>query len=532
MKLKTYQAYTMAEALAAVKQDLGDSAVILNTRTFKRSRLLGLRRTTIVEVTATTEPSKRRNVKTSTSAPRHSPHAGSAGASRMGGHNEERGALSDRHLAAQRAYGGHAMHQPSTASQPADDNATEQVSDQERTRRFAQQLLEQKLGGPEGTVQTVNSDEVTNLAKSPPASGRRNNEGVVHKQAKSASNSPTTNKHEPGSARRFVLTPSSEQPLTHSPTHPPTVSPAQNGSDRDDPMQEELSAIRDMVGRVLQHQTRGYRTPTPTMPSHLFDMYLKLIGQDISEELADRVINDVRDELTADELDDEASIRRAVRRHLADYIPVAEHPVPDKSPDDRPLTIALIGPTGVGKTTTLAKLAATFKLRRNMRVGLITSDTYRIAAVDQLRTYANIIGVPLEVVLTPAEMQQAVHRLSDNDVLLLDTAGRSQNDASRLDELKMMIGACRPHEVHLVLSGTASEKVLLREAEAFGEIGADKIVLTKLDEAVSFGMLVNVMRLLGKQLSFVTTGQEVPDHIEPGQPDRLAGLVLGEPLHT
>jgi flagellar biosynthesis protein FlhF len=117
-------------------------------------------------------------------------------------------------------------------------------------------------------------------------------------------------------------------------------------------------------------------------------------------------------------------------------------------------------------------------------------------------------------------------------VILIDTAGRGQNDTSRLTELREFLAAAAPHEVHLVLSSTAGEKVLMREAEAFGEIGIDKIVLTKLDEAVSFGMVVNVVRQAGKRLSFITTGQEVPHHIEPGRPERLAELILGGCVHA
>ena len=296
-------------------------------------------------------------------------------------------------------------------------------------------------------------------------------------------------------------------------------------------MRDEMSAIKRMVGEVLQRQVTGGGAPTPTMPARLFDMYLRLIGQEVSEELADRIVNDVRDELSGLELEDEPTVREAVRRHLADYIPTAEEAVAVRSADGRPLTIALVGPTGVGKTTTLAKLAASFKLRHHRKVGLITADTYRIAAVDQLRTYANIIGLPLKVALTPAEMRQAVESLRDCDVILIDTAGRSQNDAGRLEELAQFVAAAAPHEVHLVLSGTAGEKVLLREAEAFSAVGVDKVVLTKLDEAVSFGMLINVVRRIGKELSFFTTGQEVPDHLEIGRPERLAELVLGTEVH-
>jgi flagellar biosynthesis protein FlhF len=258
-------------------------------------------------------------------------------------------------------------------------------------------------------------------------------------------------------------------------------------------------------------------------------MYTKLIGQEVSKELAQQVLAQVQRELDATELNDADALRTAVADHLSELIPVAKEPTRLASPDDRPLTIALVGPTGVGKTTTLAKLAATFKLHHHRRVALITADTYRIAAVDQLRTYANIIGLPLHVALTPNEMRQAVESLyGEVDAIFIDTAGRSQNDHGRLEELKAFISAADPHETHLVLSGTASEKVLLKEAEAFSQVGVDRVILTKLDEAVSFGVLVNAVRQIGLELSFFTTGQEVPDHIEPGRPERLAALILEE----
>jgi len=298
------------------------------------------------------------------------------------------------------------------------------------------------------------------------------------------------------------------------------------------PMREELSAIRQMVGQVLERQNVSGGTapkagPSANMPRALFDCYLRMLSQDVSEEFADRIVASVRDELGPERLDDPELVRQAVQRQLSAAIPVATEPVRLTPSDGRPLTIALVGPTGVGKTTTLAKLAAAFKIHHGKRVGLITADTYRIAAVDQLQTYANIIGLPLRVALTPQSMSAAVASFVDCDVILIDTAGRSQNDRERLDELRAYLESARPHEVHLVLSGTASEKVLMREVDAFSKVGVDKVVLTKLDEAVSFGMLVSVIGRVGKKLSFITTGQEVPDHIEAGQADRLAALVMG-----
>src|SRR5690606_35907242 len=120
----------------------------------------------------------------------------------------------------------------------------------------------------------------------------------------------------------------------------------------------------------------------------------------------------------------------------------------------------------------------------------------------------------------------ACEALAACDVVLIDTAGRSQNNHGRIAELKEFLHAARPHETHLVLSSTASENVLTSTAEQFGVVNPNRLIFTKLDEAVSFGVLVNIIRRVNTRLSFVTTGQEVPDHIEPGHPERLARLIL------
>ncbi len=264
------------------------------------------------------------------------------------------------------------------------------------------------------------------------------------------------------------------------------------------------------------------------MPEALFNEYVGLIQNEVAQEIADDLCDRVRRDLNEAQLADAAQVRTSFRRHLAALVPVAPDSMLVRPSDGRPFTLALVGPTGVGKTTTVAKLAAAYKLRHQRRVGLITTDTYRIAAVDQLRTYANIIGLPLKVALTPAEMAEACRSLAHCDVILIDTAGRSPNDGARLEEIRAFAKAADPHEVHLVLSSTCSEQVLMRTIERFSAVEADRVIFTKTDEAVSLGVLINVMRKAGKELSFITTGQEVPDHIEAGSPERLAALVLGE----
>lgn len=598
MRLKTYQAYTMAEALAAVKGDLGDDAVILNTRTFQRGGLLGIGRKTIVEVTATPAADAAAAARAEDATPRaRQTQAQRAYADRksVAGANGRPPAviearqmtdasssvLRTRRLAmameekmrraeaaapqpSQPAAAARPQPQPPAAKAPLIETAAVQVAVgtpvaakassapgmsptiplapvngpatpmQSAARRFVMSpadgsgrivLSEPKPRASEAKAESERHEGTSNGSSS--TSGPRNGNGVVSIAAPPRSHEapPVEVVAAPGSqpgsspvlARRSIV---EMKPIA------PASEPAAD-------MQEELAAIKALVSKVLERQAMDpVASAAASMPAALFEMYLAMVRQEISNELADHVVRQVRAELGDAAMDDPAMVRPCAVKHLASMIPVAPIQAMERPADGRPLTIALVGPTGVGKTTTLAKLAATFKLRLDKNVGLITCDTYRIAAVDQLRTYADIIGLPLEVVLSPEEMERSLRNMAGCDVILIDTAGRSQNDSGRIRELRGFVAAAAPHQVHLVLSGTASQRVLLQEASAFAEVGVQKVVLTKLDEAVSFGMLVNVIRQVGKELSFFTTGQEVPDHLEIGKAERLAALVLGDRVHS
>lgn len=295
-------------------------------------------------------------------------------------------------------------------------------------------------------------------------------------------------------------------------------------------LEDELHSIKRMIGRILSTSSQSAGARQGSMPDALFEHYLALTEQAVASEIADEIVGRVRDELSAAELGDAEIVRETMLREIAKLVPAAgDSPLPRRPADGRPLTIALIGPTGVGKTTTLAKLAAVAKLRHGRTVGLVTTDTYRIAAVEQLRTYADIIGLPLKVVACPGEMRGALESMSGCDVILIDTAGRSQHDGERLSDLRAYLDQADPHETHLVLSTTSAEGVMLRAAERFAQLGPNRLILTKLDEAVNFGVLLSVTRSAQLKLSYVTTGQEVPDHIEAGRPERISRLILGGP---
>ncbi len=262
----------------------------------------------------------------------------------------------------------------------------------------------------------------------------------------------------------------------------------------------------------------------PDLPQALFHLFTDLIERDVQEELARELVARVQEESSDEDLQDRLLLRSRVARLVEREIEITG-PL-TVTPGTRRV-VAMVGSTGVGKTTTIAKLAAIFRLKRQHRVGLITVDTYRVAAVEQLRTYAEIIDLPMEVVSTPHQMREAARRFSDLDLVLIDTAGRSPKDQIKIQELRALLGEASPDEVHLVLSSVASAGSLRRAAERFAPVGITALLFTKLDEAPGLGNLLPVLRHTKLPVSYLTDGQNVPDDIDPARPARLARGILG-----
>ncbi len=195
----------------------------------------------------------------------------------------------------------------------------------------------------------------------------------------------------------------------------------------------------------------------------------------------------------------------------------------------KPRVCFFIGSTGVGKTTTIAKIASLFKLEKKAKVALITSDTYRIAAVEQLKTYANILSLPIRVVYTPVEMEQAVKDYADYDLVLVDTAGRSPKNAQQMDELADLLSSVpvEQREVYLVLSATTKYKDLKQIVSIYRDISDYRIVFTKLDETSCYGNILNIRLDTNAALSYVTCGQIVPDDLGMLNAQAIAKQLLG-----
>ncbi|MFH1035760.1 MAG: flagellar biosynthesis protein FlhF [Pseudomonadota bacterium] len=192
----------------------------------------------------------------------------------------------------------------------------------------------------------------------------------------------------------------------------------------------------------------------------------------------------------------------------------------------RPAVWALVGPTGVGKTTTVAKLAATFSLKHRLRVGLITLDTFRIAAPEQLMVYGRIMDLPAKVAATAAEYAQAVEDLADRDMVLVDTVGRSQQDRENLAELKAVLEGVPRTGCHLVLACPTRDADLRQALEGFGIFEPRSLIFTKLDETRTFGPILNLVVKSGRPVSYLANGQRVPDDLEEATREGLAKRLL------
>jgi len=190
--------------------------------------------------------------------------------------------------------------------------------------------------------------------------------------------------------------------------------------------------------------------------------------------------------------------------------------------------VALVGPTGVGKTTTIAKLAALYTVGRKAKIALVTIDTFRVGAVEQLKTYSRIMGVPLEVASTPKELEKALAAHTDKDLVLIDTVGRSPKDKETIEGLRSMLDSSFTIETHLCVAATTRERELRGIVESFKALPISRLLFTKLDESSSFGSIVNLQIENKLPLSYFTRGQRVPEDIEPASGKKVADLILGE----
>lgn len=252
-------------------------------------------------------------------------------------------------------------------------------------------------------------------------------------------------------------------------------------------------------------------------------IYNQLISNDVDEKYVNQIISEIEGNLKRD-----ASMDNILASIYQKIILKLGQPTTIELTGTNPKFVFFIGPTGVGKTTTIAKIASKFKVEKKAKVAFLTADTYRIAAVEQLRTYANILGIPLRVVYSDEEMKQAVEEYTDFDIVFVDTAGRSHRNKEQRDDIELLINAVpeEEREIYLVLSATTKYRDLIKITEAYSEITNYKLIFTKLDETGTIGNIFNIRMLTQAPLSYATFGQNVPDDISRIDAQSIAKQLL------
>jgi len=261
------------------------------------------------------------------------------------------------------------------------------------------------------------------------------------------------------------------------------------------------------------------------LPEHLVYFYCQMLKQGICEEIVFKLIGELKQDLSPDALGNRDRVRDSLISKIEKELFMAGpiDLVPGKTK-----VAAIVGPTGVGKTTTIAKLAALHALEKKRKVALVTIDTYRIAAVEQLKVYAKIMGLPFRAVSAPEEFNRILAQFADRDLILVDTAGRSQQDKLQIKELKGFLRQSFPVEIYLAMSITHKEENLSAVGDQFGLLPLDRVIFTKIDESYTYGTIINQLYKIKKPLSYLTTGQKVPEDIEIATRERIISLMLGE----
>lgn len=506
MQIKSFKAPTLKEAMANVKSELGVDAVILHTNKIKKGGILGFHAKEIVEVIAAVEDEP--VVKEQKPA-------------------MDTGAASEAVLQAAAAARASRNSAPESEPQPIQPQPTGNFTPRNMVSQYQ----------TAGTIEAISHA----MAQNTPSPTFGEVLASVNK-AQEQAGQPVVNEEAASVAPAVDMNPGVEQPVVkEEPVEPVSVVEeklvnAELDVEQLTPEKEVETASEDATDLdVKEQEILDLQNQLEEMKSMLVEMSRNkdeaggipnlqraMEAQGISQ----HVLEDMISKLNGTEiLAPQNSIKalKALEKYVRKAIRIANGIT---LYSDKPKIVALIGPTGVGKTTTLAKIAAKFVLEEGAKVALITADTYRISAVEQLKTYSDILGLPLEIVYNPQALQEAIEKHRDKQLILLDTAGRSQYNAYQMKELSELLNIDADIEKHLVMSATTKTSDGLELLDNFSLCKPDRVIFTKVDETKTHGIILNILHRRKAALSYLTNGQSVPDDIEPASIEKLAELLL------
>lgn len=281
---------------------------------------------------------------------------------------------------------------------------------------------------------------------------------------------------------------------------------------------DEINNLKNMISELNKKWQSD--DSLRDLPEELGFIYQHLNIQGVSADFRNKFIEEINKKHY-----DQDKLLDICKAKLADFLGQPQ-PIDSQS---LPRIIAFIGPTGVGKTTTIAKLAARYALDEEKKVALITTDTYRIAAVQQLKTYSDIINVPMQVVYNIEELKETLEqKFADYDMIFVDTAGSSWNDKIQLARLKEFVNKDFVDEIHLIISMNTKSSDIDSIIGQFIDLDPDKIVLSKLDETRTYGDIINIRSQYDLPFSYITYGQDVPDDLQLAKANLLVNYIMGD----
>lgn len=285
--------------------------------------------------------------------------------------------------------------------------------------------------------------------------------------------------------------------------------------------QNELAEMYKILTELKSNLVHPQEQEKYSRPLQKWLDHLKEKG--ISDELAKTLVQEIKKELVAAEWEEPQAVKNWLKEKITHLCTNTQRIEFDK----KPIIVALVGPTGVGKTTTIGKLAAGFSLFEKKNIALITADTYRVAAVEQLKIFGDIIKHPVEVVTSSESLSAAITKHKNKDLIFIDTAGRSPHHETHMSELDDFLNRIKPDFTMLVLSVTTNIADQMSIFERFKNLSTH-LVLTKLDESWRKGAILDIVTKTKLPVAYLTNGQSVPDNIETATPEKLARYILGE----
>lgn len=313
------------------------------------------------------------------------------------------------------------------------------------------------------------------------------------------------------------------------------IASRENAAAENNAIEEKLDSLHILLEQQLQKSEEEKEKEKESEPEEEKEdgemerfmklLYNTMLENEVNEKYANQIIDEM-EKINKPGMPLDQALANVYQRMILKFGKQYEIIPPEK----KPKIVFFIGPTGVGKTTTIAKIASKFSVERGKKVALLTADTYRIAAAEQLRTYANILEVPFRVIYTTEEVEQALTDFKEYDLILVDTAGHSHHNEAQKENMKEFVHSVdglAEKEVFLVLSATTKYSDLLNIADAYLALTEYKLIFTKLDETDTLGNLLNIKLHTGADLSYVTCGQNVPDDIEIFNPQKTVKSILG-----